>query len=240
MKLRNLLFTALMALTAATAAAETQQYSLKLEDFSNLQVTDGINVVYHTSTDSAGIITYECTPEMADKLIFESGKNRLKVQLATDEDGTPAGLPTVHVRSAALAKVENSGDSTLTVLLDGPLTKFSAVVVGNGELIVKGIYASSVGARISTGNGHLVLSGRAASLSLNNIGTGSIEAGKLEAKEVKCIVTGTGSIDCGATQRLRILGAGSGKVFYTGNPGKVSNNSIGIKAFDMNSSDTQE
>ncbi|MDE6109223.1 MAG: DUF2807 domain-containing protein, partial [Muribaculaceae bacterium] len=186
MNIRKLLLTAAVAL-AATAAAQTQQYSLKLDDFSNLQVTDGINVVYHTGTDSAGIVTYECTSEMADKLIFESGKNRLKVQVAIDEGATPVGLPTVHVHSASLAKVENSGDSTVTVLLDGPLTNFSAVVVGNGSLIVKGIYASRVNGRISTGNGHLVLSGRAAAVNLNNIGTGSIEAGALDAKDVKCI-----------------------------------------------------
>ncbi|MDE6497177.1 MAG: DUF2807 domain-containing protein [Muribaculaceae bacterium] len=239
MKLRNIL-TAALAMIAACGAAETQQYSLKLEDFSNLQVTDGINVVCHTGSDSAGIITYECTPEIADKLIFESGRNRLKLQVAIDEGATPAGLPTVHVHSASLAKVENSGDSTVTVLLDGPLTNFSAVVVGNGSIIVKGIYASRVGGRISTGNGHLVLSGRAAAATLTNVGTGSIEAGALEAKEVRCMVAGTGSVDCCATERLRILGMGSGKVYYTGSPNKVSNNSIGVKAIDMNATQAEE
>lgn len=239
MKLRNIL-PAAMVMVAAYATAETQQYSLKLEDFSNLQVTDGINVVYHNSADSAGIVTYECTPEIADKLIFVSGRNRLKVQVAIDDNAAPAGLPTVHVRSASLAKVENSGDSTVTVLLDGPLTNFSAVVVGNGSLIVKGIYASRVSGRISTGNGHLVLSGRAAAVSLNNIGTGSLEAGTLDAKEVKCMVAGTGSVDCCATERLRIMGAGSGKVYYTGRPGKVSNYSIGVAAIDMNATDTEK
>ncbi|MDE6109224.1 MAG: hypothetical protein K2F72_02935, partial [Muribaculaceae bacterium] len=49
-----------------------------------------------------------------------------------------------------------------------------------------------------------------------------------------------GSVDCCATERLRILGAGSGKVYYAGRPSKVSNNSIGVKAIDMNATQAEE
>lgn len=241
MNIRTILFTAALAAGVLAAGAQSQRYSLTLEDFSELQVTDGINVVYHmTAADSAGIVTYECTPAMADKLIFESNKKRLKVQVAIDDGSAPTGLPTVHVRSAALGKVENSGDSTVTVLLNGPLTDLKATLIGNGTLVVKDIYASRVSGRISTGNGRLVLAGRAAAVSLNNIGTGCIEAGALDAKEVKCMLTGTGSIDCCATERLRIMGAGSGKVYYTGSPNKLTNYAIGVSAIDMKATETKE
>lgn len=230
---KKLLFPAIMAMAFCVASAETKDYSLNINDFDELKVVDGINVVYHTSADSAGVITFSCEPAMADKLMFESGKKRLKIEVAIDDQGRVPDLPVVHVRSSMLTRVENSGDSTVIVDLDGPVQAFKARIVGNGTLIVRGVYANSAEGRISTGHGHLVMQGRAATAKLSNIGTGPIEAGSLDAKDVKCWVLGTGPIDCRATERLHIVGAGSGKVYYTGNPGEVTNRTIGVKAIPI-------
>lgn len=192
------------------AAAQTKNYALKLDDFAELSVTDGINVVYHVMPDSAGYVTFTCDQPMADKLMFTSGKKRLKIQVAFDDSGPIPGLPTVHAYSSAIDKIENAGDSTLVVRLNGPQTKLKLRVVGNGTMIVHDIYANSVDAGISTGHGHLVLNGRAARLKLVNIGTGPIEAGGVDAKEVRCWAVGTGPIDCSPSESLTVLGAGSG------------------------------
>ena len=78
-----------------------------------------------------------------------------------------------------------------------------------------------------------MLRGKAARVKLNNIGTGPIEAGALKGKEVKCWVLGTGNIDCNASESLSIVGAGSGTVYYTGDPKTVTNRTIGVKAVAM-------
>ena len=98
-----------MAIAYCVASAETKDYSLSINDFNELKVVDGINVVYHTSTDSAGVITFSCEPAMADKLMFESGNKRLKIEVAIDDQGRVPDLPVVHVRSSMLTRVENSG-----------------------------------------------------------------------------------------------------------------------------------
>lgn len=220
-------------LCAAAASAQVKNYALRLDDFTELSVTDGINVVYHVSADSAGFVAFTCDQPMADKLLFTSGKKRLKIQVATDDAGPLHGLPTVHAYSSGIEKIENAGDSTLTAQLEGPQTKLRLRVVGNGTMIVSGIYANSVDGGISTGHGHLVLNGRAARLKLVNIGTGPIEAGGVEAKDVKCWVVGTGPIDCSPSESLTILGAGSGKVYYKGKDAKITNRSIGVKAIEI-------
>ena len=186
--------------------------------------------MYHESADSAGVAVYTATPEIADKILFESSPKRLKIAVANDETAIIKDLPTVHVYSTTLGKVENSGDSTVAVHLGGvALPTFKARLVGNGTLIVDGIYVNSIEGRISTGNGRLSLAGRTATAKLSNMGTGSIEAGSLEAKDVKCWMIGTGPVDCNATENLNVIGAGSGTVYYTGNPSKVTNRSIGVK-----------
>lgn len=142
--------------------------------------------------------------------------------------------------SSSLTKIENSGDSTVTVTLDGPQPSFKARVVGNGTIVATGIYTNSADGRISTGHGHLVMRGRAGRLKLSNVGTGPIEAGALEAKDVKCWAVGTGSIDCNVSESLVIFGAGSGKVYYTGSPAKVSNRTIGVKAISIDSAGEEQ
>lgn len=229
MKRTIIILAAAMACSLA-ATAQTKDYSLKLDDFTELSVTDGINVVYHTNPDSAGYVTFTCDQPMADKLMFTSGKKRLKIQVAFDDSAPLPGLPTVHAYSSTIEKIENCGDSTLTATLDGPLAKLKLRIVGNGTMIVNGIYANSVDAGISTGHGHLVLNGRTARLKLVNIGTGPIEAGGTEAKDVKCWAVGTGPIDCSPSESLTIVGAGSGKVYYRGKPAKITNRAIGVKA----------
>lgn len=218
------------ALCAIAATAQTKDYTLRLEDFEELRVVDGINVEVSCSEDSAGMVTFTCVPELADVLMFESGKGRLKMQVAIDENGPRAGLPTVHAYCTTLTRVENSGDSTVTVSMTGPQTQFKARVIGNGTIVADGIYTNAAEGRISTGHGHIVLRGKAARVKLNNIGTGPIEAGALTAKEVKCWVLGTGDIDCNASESLSIVGAGSGTVYYTGNPATLTNRTIGVKA----------
>jgi len=231
--MKKIICAAVSAIFALTAPAQNKDYSLHLEDFNELRVVDGINTEYHCSIDSAGLVTFTCDPAIADMLMFESGRQRLKIQVATDDAGPVRGLPTVHVYSSTLSKVENSGDSTVTVNLSGAQSTFKARVIGNGTIVTRGIHANNAEGRISTGSGHIVLRGRAARVKLSNIGTGPIEAGALEAKQVKCWVLGTGPIDCHATESLSIVGAGSGKVYYTGNPPTVTNRTIGVKAIPI-------
>ena len=232
--MKKLISVLTLVLGVLAAGAQEKTYTLNFENFDELQVVDGVNVDYSISTDSAGLVTFSAEPALADMLMFETGKGRLKIQVATDDQGPVKGLPTVRVYSAMLSKVENSGDSTVTVSLSGAVPSFKARVVGNGTVVVRGIYTNNAEGRISTGHGHLVMQGRAARVKLSNVGTGPIEAGALEAKEVKCWLLGTGPIDCFATENLSIVGAGSGKVYYKGNPSKVTNRTLGVKAIDLN------
>ncbi len=232
---------AIAAACTLAAAAQTKDYTLRLEDFDELRVVDGINVEVSCSEDSAGMVTFTCAPALADVLMFESGKGRLKVQVAIGEDGPRTGLPTVHAYCSTLTRVENSGDSIVAVSLTGPQTQFKARVIGNGTIVADGIYTNAAEGRISTGHGHIVMRGKAARVKLSNIGTGPIEAGALTAKEVKCWVLGTGDIDCNASESLNIVGAGSGTVYYTGSPKTLTNRSIGVKAVQVGEpTDTEE
>lgn len=233
MKMKKTIVLSLALLAAVSAAsAKKSLYKLDVGDFSELKVTDGINVEYNCSTDSAGWAYFECDPATAQMLMFTNKKNSLQIQVASD-GAKVENLPTIKVYSMTLQKVENSGDSMVRVERTLPVRDFKASIVGNGTLVVADIKTHKAEFAIRTGNGHLVANGSTREANLRNVGTGKLEASGLQAEVVKCNILGTGPIDCNASVSLTITGAGSGKVYYGGTPSKISNRSIGVKAYSM-------
>lgn len=223
----------LLVSAVAVSAGQPADYKLEVLDFTELKVTDDINVVYHCSADSAGWAYFTCDPSLSSMLLFTNNKSCLHIQVAAD-GMTLKELPTIHVYSSSLSKVENASDSTMTIMSDVSVKNFRGKVIGNGTLIVNNVEATVFEASIATGKGHIVLNGcKAQRAKLSNVGTGPIEAGGLVAGDVKAILLGTGDVDCTATGSLSVFGAGSGKVYYGGNPAKVSNRSLGVKAYPV-------
>ena len=101
------LFPLFIFLASASNAlhAETADYKLEVQDFSELKVTDNINVVYHCSSDSAGWVYFTCDPEVSSKLLFSNDKACLHIQVAADEVSLDK-LPVVHVYSSALERLK--------------------------------------------------------------------------------------------------------------------------------------
>lgn len=231
MKYSKIIQVIVMAASCAcvAVAADKSHYTIKVDDFSELNVVNAINVDYVCSTDSAGLAVFDATPDMASLLMFSNnGKNRLTIQTATD--GVKyTGLPTVRVYSNFLTKVENSGDSLVRVLTVAPGPKFTATLIGNGRLSVRDITANQVDASIKTGNGQMAVSGKCQNANLHNTGAGSIQADGLVATNTKCSVVGTGTIGCYVKENLSVQGMGTGKVYYVGEPSKIKNRSMGIK-----------
>lgn len=215
-----------------TLNAQKGLYKLDVGDFSELKVSDGINVEYYCSTDSAGWAFFECDPTTAQMLMFTNKKNNLNIQVATD-GAVVKDLPTVKVYSMTLQKVENSGDSLVTIARTVPVREFKGSVVGNGVLVVEDIKTHKANFTLLTGNGHIVANGTTRQANLKNVGKGKLEASGLQAEDVKCNILGPGPIDCNASVALSVSGAGTGKVYYGGTPTKISNHSIGVKVISV-------
>lgn len=224
--MRKLLSFALL-LTWVIGLAQENDYCLNIGEFSEFTVADGINVVYKSSTDSAGYATFKATKQIVSGITFSNSKNKLKIQL--NHDMTFDKVPTVTIYSLALAKANNWGDSTITIERINPGAEFKANVTGNGDIIAHDVHCTKVSASVKMGNGHIFLAGKAQSAKYELISAGCIEAASLEAAQVKAQMMGTGNIDCWATESLTVVGASSGHVYYKGDPSTVKNRSIGVK-----------
>ena len=225
------IFFAIASAIICVSASFAAPYALNMKDFTELKVVDGINVIHKCMPDSAGCVTFETSESIAPKILFSNNKNQLKIELSTDGE-TIKGLPTVHVYSSFLAKAENSGDSTITVITPAPASQLKLRVIGNGTIIAKDIHATQAEGKIDSGKGHVVMTGKVQNVKLSNTGTGRIEAGNLQAETGKCSILGTGPIDCSVSDELTIVGLGSGTVYVKGKP-KIKNRTIGVKVVEV-------
>ena len=218
--MKKFLFSTIVAIAFIPAwlNAQTKSYALDVHEFHELEVVDAINVDYQCNPEKAGKVEFETTPELAPVILFEPNKGKLAIKL-TPSDVPYRNLPTVRVYSSYLSKVENSGDSTVRVLASAGMPEFNAKVIGNGRLVVRNVRATEIKASILTGKGTLVIYGECNKAQLKCVGGSSfLQADELEAKDVKCSITGNGTINCYALDKLNVSGLGSGTVQYRGNP----------------------
>ncbi len=208
-------------------AAGTTKYEVKVGAFSELRVTNSINVIYRQSADSAGVAVFECRPDLVSSLILNLSDSKLTVQLSPEAAGR-TDLPTITVYSRFLTKAFNSGDSTLRVLSVAPGPQFEASLEGNGLLTVSNIQSTRVKGSVRFGHGTLSLEGVCESAQFATAGAGTIEAGDLECSEVSVKAIGTGSVNVWATGKLSVYGTGSTTVNYRGTP-EIKKSAIGLK-----------
>lgn len=240
--MKKYLFTYLFIILGALAsnADEIRYYTLDIKDFTELKVNNNLNVEYYCSSDSAGHIEFSCLPEVSHLLLFTTNNSSLKIQIADDYDVLPE-MPPLRVYSSRLEKVENGADSTIRIISNRPVKSFKSRIIGNGTIIIDSLESESIDLSIVAGKGHILASsGTTVKAKYSNVGTGTIQAGGIKAEQVKVYLSGTGNIDCDASESLTVYGIGSGNVYYSGNPAKVSNRSVGVKAHSMSSSESKE
>lgn len=228
-KLILIFFSLLSALL--TYAEEHRDYMIKTDNFTAININDNVSVEYRASADSAGMILFKCDPSYVDKIIVSVSKSTLNVQITDDYKGP---VPLIRAYSTSLLKAENGSDSTLHIVRNVPVSDFRARVIGNGDIIIDQLETTDAKLSILTGHGRIcIAAGSAFKAKYSNVGTGTIQAGGLTVNQAKATISGTGTIDCYVTESLSITGMGTGKVYYTGDPKKVTNRSVGIKAIKL-------
>lgn len=215
--MKRLFISFIASLCVITAFAATQHYKLNVGQFDRLSVYDNVNVVYRCMPDSAGYVVFDGEDEFADAFIFTNNNGNLKIQVNTEDVGKD-NLPVIYAYSDFITGVENSSQFSVRVDQMCPVPKFTAKLIGNGEIIAENLKCTEVTANLMTGNGRIIISGETKNAKLKMVGVGLIQADLLEAKNVKCKIMGSGTIGCYAIDNLDIRGIGTTKIYYKGNP----------------------
>ena len=127
---------------------------------------------------------------------------------------------TVYVSMPIVRKLAVAGPGSImgesTVYSD----RLKLELTGSGEIELD-VEAKQLGSYIS-GSGEIRLRGSAKMLQHTISGSGNLKAFNLETQSSEVKITGSGSCELAASNRLEVLISGSGTVFYRGDPRTVS------------------
>lgn len=232
--IKKILTLTIILLSALTASAETQ--TLKVERFQKIRVVGPLNVDCVYNPDSVGYITVDApNPSRISWVEASTSGHKLKLQLRLPDDmrqgiiPVEPNLPRVKVYTNYLTYVSNEGDSIVRVITSTNVPSFTARLIGNGYLSVRGIDTEKLNVELITGRGTIAVHGTADEENIRLAGVGTIEADGVESREAKVKLTGTGNIGVYATKTLKIYGAGSGTVYVKGSPEIARKMALGIK-----------
>lgn len=209
---------ALMAtLFACFLSLSAEEYTFPVGSFKTLKIQDNVNVIYHCKPDGHGYVKYTGTPDFDDAFILTASGDVLKIQVNTEDVDKP-DLPTLHIYSDRLAKVDNYSDRDVIIKDACEQQQFTASLIGNGSITIDGLNTEKLNARVTAGNGKITITGRAVKANFRMTGAGAIDAEGLKVQDVNCKILGGGTIICGPEHQLKTIGIGSTKIQYHGNP----------------------
>jgi hypothetical protein len=163
-----------------------------------------------------GKITIHIDENLLEYLITEVENDRLKLKWKKGSNISTRNkiLITVPFKDISGVTLSGSGDVFSEATIKA--TDFKAILSGSGniKLAVNSTYLSS---RIS-GSGNIRLSGTTDKLEYSISGSGNINGYELVSNEADVRISGSGGIKTNVTENLKARIAGSGNIYYKGNP----------------------
>lgn len=134
--------------------------------------------------------------------------------------------------------VKSSNNLKLTINGSGDIKASSVAckdlsisISGSGSVILKDINSEDCQAQIA-GSGDISLTGSAQTATYSIAGSGNIDAANLKAASVSSSTSGSGSIRCYASNRLKARINGSGDIAYKGDPQDIDFPRKGLHKID--------
>lgn len=191
-----------------------------------------------STTNGSGVPATQSRDVAAFKRVELAGANNVVIAVGAKQsvvvkaDDNLLGRITTRVQSGTLVIGNTSGSfstrSPMRVEVRVP-TLDALTLSGSGNLVVDGIDARSLEVALP-GSGTLTGSGTATRLSVTVGGSGMIQFTQLVAKDVRAVVSGSGSIFVTATRSLDGSVSGSGAILYAGHPQLVTKSVTGSGA----------
>ena len=173
-----------------------------------------------------GKIKLEGDSNILDKIEVEVEDNTLKIRQKKGFNfSLNSGQVTVSFQAKNLESIGLSGSGSITAKGTQKVDDFGVALSGSGDIDVN-VSARHVSAAIS-GSGNINLAGKAQSFEAGISGSGDVNAFDLKTKNSEIGISGSGNVKISADGELTGAIAGSGDIYYKGNPSKVSVSSGG-------------
>ena len=130
---------------------------------------------------------------------------------------------TIPVKEISKVALGGSGNINSDFTLQTENLKIS--LGGSGNINLK-VDAQTISSSIG-GSGNISISGKADHVKCSIAGSGNIKAYKLKTNSIKAKIAGSGDIRVSVEDEIHATLAGSGSIYYKGNPPKIHSKSVG-------------
>ncbi|NVJ88614.1 MAG: DUF2807 domain-containing protein [Flavobacteriaceae bacterium] len=153
----------------------------------------------------------------------KKGSLEIKVEKGVNIRTTRKFTVTIPVSEIDEVSLGGSGNIKSNMVLKSD--NFSVNLGGSGNIELD-LDANNISSAIG-GSGNIELRGKADKITSSIAGSGTIKAYDLQVNIVKANIAGSGDVRISVKDEIKATVAGSGSVYYKGNPPKIDTKSIG-------------
>ena len=195
-----------------------------LDDFEVLEVSGAFRVKIVPSNNFKAVI--ETDENLQQYVLVEESGGRVKIKMKNNINFRSLGGINITVYGNGIEHIELAGSSTLKT--EGQLEnddKFSLTIAGSAGANVQ-LKAPETKVSIG-GSGEVKLEGKTRDLKINIAGSGDFKGENFLSENADISIAGSGSARVYTSVELKISVAGSGDVFYAGNPQNIKKSIVG-------------
>jgi len=172
-----------------------------------------------------GKVKIEGEDNLMEYIVTEvkDGTLKIKVEKGVNIKTTRRLTVTVPVSDIDHVSLGGSGNVKSETRLKADAFKVS--LGGSGNITLE-VDANSVKSSIG-GSGNIKLAGKANSMKSSIAGSGTIKAYEMQVNSIKASIAGSGDIRVSVKDEINATVAGSGSIYYKGNPPKINTKSHG-------------
>lgn len=220
---KSLFFSSVLSLSLITINADAQKISgngqtvsreRQVGSFDEIQSSGSFDIVVTDGSNHQ--VRVEAEENLQEYIIVETSGDKLNVRHKKGVNFRATKPVIIHITAPALEAIRLSGSGNVksTNTLNGS-ESFELRSSGSGNMTVN-VETSDMKAAIS-GSGNITLKGKTRELAGSIAGSGNIRARDLQSEVTSVKISGSGSAEVVATQKLDSKIAGSGDVKYWGN-----------------------
>jgi len=170
-------------------------------------------------------ITIKADENLMEYIITEvkNGNLKIKTKKGYNIRASKTIVITIPFDDISAVSLAGSGDIYSDDVLDTSNLKLS--LAGSGDINL-GVSTKNLETSIA-GSGNMNLKGDSKEYTCSIAGSGNINAYKLKASKVTVKIAGSGNVKVHATNEIHAKSAGSGNIYYTGNPSVEKTSSAG-------------
>lgn len=195
------------------------QQTLSVDSFAAIEINGGFDVYLQQSSIPTDVLLMEADDNIVPLIEVRVVNRVLKIRYTVIENIRTRKTPRIFLNTAYLTRLFINGSGTIQTGGVWKGNELELRVNGSGDIDIHQ-QVQVLNASVN-GSGSIRITGKSALADYYISGSGNINGSGLICEKAQLVLSGSGTMYCGVEKELDASVSGSGKIYYSGNPGIV-------------------